>query len=176
MPDSITDGLEFASPIFDFCRDGTWREEVKNHWVTLLLHGKIAIDNMCATHVHVSPKAEVRWSLKQLKQVAKAVLYFEKAFQAIWAPSRREHKFTRKNKAQNYKLEKLEFGECCKLIEACDDIDHLVALMQPPASSQYNDTLQSDRDYMWNFENTKEDKITGIIGASYGSDSQQMQC
>lgn len=158
-PNNFADALEFASEVFDFCRDGTWREEVKNHWDALLLLGNVSIDDMCATHVHVSPKAEAGWTLKQLQQIAQAVLYFETAFHAIWAPSRRSHDFTRKNKAGNKKLKNLNFGECCELIEACSNNNKLSTLMQ------------ETRDYVWNFENTREDKRDriGTVGELYGS-------
>lgn len=160
------DALEFVSPILDFCRGGTWREEVRDHWNKLLQFGKVYIDNDCATHVHVSPRVEKQWSLEQLKQVAQAVLYFEEAFKAILAPSRRKHDHTKFNKADNGKLDKLGFGECCKLVQKCTDADHLALLMQPSESN----FPHVDRHYAWNFENTTkgEDKI-GTIGTFHGS-------
>lgn len=141
------------------------------HWNTLLLFGKADIDDNCATHVHVSPKVEGGWSLVQLKQVAQAVLYFEKPFQGIWAPSRREHYFTKSNKADNSKLKDQSFGECCRYVQECVDTDHLALLMQPNDHKK-SKNAPPDRAYAWNFENTVEKpehpKI-GTIGASHVS-------
>lgn len=171
-PNNRTDPLEFVSPIFKFYPDSAWREGVEDHWNTILLYGEFHIDEDCATHVHVSPEAGKVWSSEQLKRVAQAVIYFDQAFKAIWAPSRREHDLTSSNKANNYKLKDLEFAECCKLIQECVDTDHLVSLMQPlerPGSG--NTPLRS---YAWNFMNTmkatkEEQQKIGTIGASRGS-------
>lgn len=171
QPNIHADPLEFVSPILKFCNDGKWREEVKTHWHTLLQFGKVDIDGDCATHVHVSPKLEGGWSLVQLKQVAQAVLCFEDAFHAIWAPSRREHYFTKSNKANNSKLKDLEFGDCCKLVQECVDTDHLALLIQPN-DHEKSKNAPPDRAYAWNFENTiekPEHPKIGTIGASHSS-------
>ena len=122
----------------------------------LLLIGEVEVDKMCATHIHVSPKKEKAWSLEQLKQVAKAIIYFDEAFKAIWAPSRRDHGLTQSNKSDNHKLKNHDFAACCKFIDNCAKKPDLIKLMQ------------QTRDYAWNFENTAEGGI-GTIGASHDS-------
>ena len=126
--------------------------------------GEVEVDNGCATHVHVSPKKEKVWSLQQLKQVAKAIIYFDGAFKKIWAPSRREHDLTQSNKRDNYKLKGLGFVEYCERIDNCASNRELINLMQAGQSK----TAQQTRDYAWNFENTAENGI-GTIGASHDS-------
>ena len=157
-----TDPLEIVSPKLTFGRNSEWREDVKKHWATLLQLGDVKVDEGCATHVHVSPKKEKLWSLEQLKQFAKAVIYFDDAFKKIWAPSRRDHGLTQSNKRHSSRLKECGFVECCKSIENCADNKALFNLMQ------------QSRDYAWNFENTfenpeKKEKAIGTIGASHDS-------
>ena len=153
------------SPKLTFGPGSKWREEVKKHWDTLLQIGEVKVDNMCATHVHISPQWKV-WSLEQLKQVAKAVVYFDDAFEVIYAPTRRDREVTKSNKSDNYILKGLDFGECCERIQRCDYIQNLVTMMQ--SVSPFTKT----RDFAWNFMNTdmdfttSADKPIGTIGAS----------
>ncbi len=164
---SYTGPLEFVSPILEFNERGTWREEVKNHWATLFEFGEVGIDNGCATHVHISPEVGKKWSLTQLKAVARAVLYFDEVFKTMVEPSRREH-HTKLNKASNRRLKNADFKVCCTLIGECVNADELVSLMQP--SDSHNVNAPPDRHYAWNFQNTMEgDENIGTIGTSYGS-------
>ena len=167
LPNRYTGAFEFVSPILSFCPDSAWKEEVKTHWATLLEIGRVNVNNSCATHVHISrkaksgPKKELDWTTEELRRVAQAVLYFDKAFDAILAPSRRGDFKTRSNRANNKKLGNRGFGECCKLIQNAD-LDHLVSLMQPKDSVQ-SDNISWDRFYRWNFENTKKGDVDGNI-------------
>ena len=136
---------------------------MKEHWAALLQIGEVEVDKGCATHVHVSPKRN-SWSLDQLKQVAKAVIYFDDAFKIIWAPTRREHEFTKSNKRKNYKLKDLGYVACCERIEKCANKHELINLMQ----SGESEAAQQTRDYAWNFENTE--KAIGTIGTSHSSE------
>ena len=163
MVNNNTDPLEFVSPKLTFGKNSGWREDVKEHWATLLQIGQVRVDKMCATHVHVSPKRDPPWSISELKGVAKAIIYFEDAFNHIWAPSRREHALTKSNKRDNHKLKDLKFAECSKLIEACPSKRELINLMQAGETNKARQT----RDYTWNFENTE--KAIGTIGASQDS-------
>ena len=164
-----TDPLEFVSPKFTFGQSSEWRTEVKKHWSTLLRLAEVKVDQMCATHVHVSPRKEERWSLEPLKRVAKAIIYFNDAFKAIYAPSRRKHDLTQSNKDDNYKLKDLDFAACCERIENCASNRELINLMQAGGSKHARQT----RDYAWNFENTdkmdKPEGPIGTIGASHDS-------
>ena len=142
---------------------------MNKHFATLLELAEVEVDEMCATHVHISPKKEEEWSLEQLKQVAKAIIYFNDAFKTIWAPSRRKHELTKSNKDDNHKLRTLKFAQCCELIDQCDTKRKLLNLMQAGESKHAPQT----RDYAWNFENTvqmeKEKKPIHTIGASHDS-------
>lgn len=169
-PNRYTGALEFVSPILSFCSDGAWKEEVKTHWATLLDIGTVQVNTSCATHVHISrkaksgPKKELNWTMTELRNIAQAVLYFDKAFDAILAPSRRGasgFNRTRSNKANNQKLRNLGFEECCELLQIAD-LNRLVSLMQPLESAQSDDT-KYERFYGWNFENTKEGDVDGNI-------------
>ena len=141
-----------------FGRSGEWRKNLEVHWDTVSQILTLTIDDMCATHVHISPAIGERWTLEQLKQLAKAIIYFNDALNAIYAPSRRNHDFTLSNKKDNYKLNKLEFPACCKLIDSCASCPELTILMQT------NSSKTQARDYAWNFENTAKEEI-GTIGA-----------
>ena len=123
----------------------------------------VVINDGCATHVHVSPRKEERWSLEQLKPIAKSIIYFDPAFMGVYAPSRRNHSLTQSNKKDNYKLKDRNYADCFKLIDGCKTKDQLIKLMQ--SVSQAN---PATRDYAWNLENTQEGK-KGSIGASQDS-------
>lgn len=155
---------------------------MRNHWYRLRKLVEPYVDEGCATHVHISPKAQsgsqAKWSMDQLKNVAQAVVYFEKAFDDVVAPSRRDHEMTRRNKAANHQLKALGFAECCKRIQACADEDHLVHLLQPSENHAGYQDLSSDRNYRWNFDNTKKDKKDGkdrygTIGALHTTEPQR---
>ena len=158
-----TDPLEFVSPTekLTFGPKSQWRMNVEKHWETLLQIVEVEINGGCATHVHVSPRKEERWTLEQLKPIAKAVIYFNDAFKEIYAPSRRNHDFTYSNKDDNYKLKDQDFAECCKLIDNCASKDAIINLMQAGKTKADHQS----RYYAWNFENTEEGK-KGSIGAS----------
>ena len=165
--------LEVPSPTLDFYPNSEWIEGIKDHWKLLLKFGIAHINHNCATHVHIWPKGKKDWSLDQLKQIAKAVIYFEKAFEVISAPSRRNHDHTRHNKASNPELKDLEFAECCERIRKCTNNLELISTMQPGDSKAKAPT------YAWNFMNTDrcfdediddpEDEPVGTIGASDNS-------
>ena len=145
---------------------------MRTHWDTLLKFGKVSTNSTCATHVHISPKAKLgseeklKWTKEQLRGVARAVLYFDKAFDAILAPSRLGHYRTYSNKAKNKKLKDRNFEECCQLLQNAE-IEDLLSLMQPSESEQ-DDGIPYVRWYRWNFEHT-QDKGIGTIGTSFGS-------
>ena len=149
-----------------FGRDSTWREEVRKVWNTLLQIAEVEINQMCATHVHVSPKETKIWDLDQLKKIAKAVVYFENAFDIISTPSRRAHRFTHTNKSGNIKLSSLTIEECCDKIARCKNALQLINIMQ---SSR--DKPTPSREFAWNFQNTalegvRGEPILGTIGVS----------
>ena len=147
-----------------FGQSSEWETNVEKHWETLSPILDVELDSMCATHVHVSLKGKgVYWNLEQLKRFAKAAIYFNKAFKAIWAPSRRDHPFTQSNKDDNYILKGLDFAACFTLIEKCASMHDLIKLMQAGETK----AAQQSRDYAWNFENTV--KEIGTIGALHDS-------
>ena len=151
-----------------FGRSGEWRKNVEKHWDTVSQILTLEIDEMCATHVHISPAIGEQWTLEQLKQLAKAIIYFNDALKAIYAPSRRNHDLTHSNKKDNYKLKSRDVAESCELIDKCASKLDLLNLMQSPLFN-----IQT-RDYAWNFENTvkkpgSKEKETGSVGASHDS-------
>ena len=135
---------------------------MRRHWTSLLKIGEVEVDDMCATHVHISPLGS--WGLEQLKQVAKAIVYFENAFKVISAPSRRSHDFTNINKGD------------IERIQSCTSNLDLIKEMQPGDSN----TAPPIRDYAWNFMNTDEkfaqsgQKPIGTIGPSHSSKTRRM--
>ena len=160
-----TDPLEFVSPTekLTFGPNSQWRKDVETHWEKLLQIVEVVINDGCATHVHVCPRNEERWSLEQLKPIAKAIIYFDPGLMEIYAPSRREHMLTQSNKRENHKLKDLNYAECFKRIDNCTTKDQLFVLMQREFQAN-----PPTRDYAWNFENTLEGR-KGSIGASQDS-------
>ena len=151
-----------------FGRSGEWRNDVEKHCDTVPKILTVTMDKMCALHVHVSPAIGERWTLEQLKPLAKAIIYFDEALNGIYAPSRRKHKFTMSNKKHNHTLKDLDIEVCFESIDECASKRALIKLMQTTLFETQT------RDFAWNFENTEKkdnskEEPTGSVGASLDS-------
>ena len=126
-------------------------------------------DITCGTHVHVSP-GDREWTLEEVKNVSRSILYFEEAFEALLPPERRGNRECRSNRSDNPKLKNLPDLEACfGMIQECATIKALVHLMN--AKDEYSwqfhestgESAGTERCYGFNFENLLEGKI-GTIG------------
>ncbi|KAL9132887.1 MAG: hypothetical protein Q9175_005937 [Cornicularia normoerica] len=89
----------------------------------------IISDITCGTHVHVSP-GDSKWTLEQVKNVSRSVIYFEEAFEVLLPPERRGNRECRSNRIDNPKLKHLPDLEACfQKIQECTTIKALIHLM-----------------------------------------------
>lgn len=163
-------GLEFASPIMSFEPGSPWRQNLRSHFKIVESYAKIMSDITCGTHVHVSP-GDSEWTLGQVKNVSRSILYFEEAFEVLLPPERRGNRQCRSNRIDNPKLKHLPDLEACfEEIQECSSTKALIHLMNAKEEDPSNVCEQSngemavtERCYGFNFENLMEGKI-GTIG------------
>ena len=127
-------------------------------------------DVTCGTHVHVSP-GDSNWTLEQVKNVSRSILYFEEAFEVLLPPERRGNLECRSNRVENPKLKHLpDLDACFQKIEECTTMKALVHLMNAKEEDISNlceessgEIAVTERRYGFNFENLMPGKI-GTIG------------
>ncbi|KAF2745033.1 hypothetical protein M011DRAFT_488559 [Sporormia fimetaria CBS 119925] len=76
--------MEGVSPVYQFGTahaQETWKSQIKEVWAGFTQFSAQAAPG-CSTHVHLSPSS-ARWTLPQVKAIAKAALYFEPCIDAI---------------------------------------------------------------------------------------------
>lgn len=128
-------------------------------------------DVTCGTHVHVSPGGDSNWTLEQVKNISRSILYFEEAFEVLLPPERRGNPECRSNRVENPKLKHLpDLDACFQKIQECATIKALVHLMNAKEEDLSNICEESngeiavtERRYGFNFENLMPGKI-GTIG------------
>lgn len=133
-------------------------------------------DVTCGTHIHVSP-GDSNWTLDQVKNVSRSILYFEEAFEVLLPPERRGNRECRSNRFENPELKHLpDLVSCFQKIQDCTTIKALVHLMnakeEDPSrvSEEWSgEKAVTERCYGFNFENLMEGKI-GTIGKPHVSE------
>jgi len=100
----------------------------------------------CSTHVHISPD-DGGWTFDHLKQLSKAIIYFDHAFAALVPPTRRRSGWAVRNRYQSGRAT-LSVDEWFNLIEGCWNQEELTDLMSPI------------RTHAWNFQNLNRSKGT----------------
>ena len=165
-------GFEFASPILRYEFTSRWRPSLRWHFQTIQNYADIMSDASCGMHIHVSPGGS-EWTLDQVRNVSRSILYFEEAFEALLPLERRGNRQCRSNRIDNPKLRCLpDLDACCQAIQECTTIKALTHLMNANANEDYGLSIldevvgvnmETDRRYAFNFENLLEGKI-GTIG------------
>lgn len=102
----------------------------------------VAIDR-CGTHVHISPGVGLMWSIGDLKEIACAILHYEKAWNVIIPAARRCNEYAKSNRFDNPKLAEKTDAQCIEAVNACENSVTIADLMN-------ND---GDRYFGWNFTN-----------------------
>jgi hypothetical protein len=106
----------------------------------------VETNTWCGTHVHVSPSVhspqQAPFNLDQAKSVARAVLYFEAATDALVPPDRLKSQFCKSFHAANTNFKGKSMEQCFALVEKSKSDQELVELMNNP-----------DRCFAWNFQN-----------------------
>lgn len=162
--------FEFASPIMRYEFGSLWRSNLRSHFQIIESYAEIMSDVTCGTHVHVSPGGS-KWTLDQVKNVSRSILYFEEAFEVLVPPERRGNRECRSNRIDNPELRCLPHLEtCCQRIQECTTIKALTQLMNAKEKDSFiiyedsdGEPSVTERRYGFNFENLLEGKI-GTIG------------
>ena len=162
--------FEFASPTFRYDFTSLWRPALRWHFKTIQNYAEMMSDASCGTHLHVSPGGS-KWTLDQVRNVSRSILYFEEAFDALLPSERHGNRQCRSNRIDNPKLRCLpDLDACCQAIQACPTIKALTHLMNAREENALSiidrivgETPETERRYAFNFENLLEGKI-GTIG------------
>jgi hypothetical protein len=159
--------VEIISPIL---RDNhnppeeRWEPEVDKIFRALNKRGRVSTNTSCGTHVHLSPGSE-RWSLEDLKKLSCCILYFERAFEAlypeaewpkIYAKEAQRNKRARHAKANwtdNKNLREKSYVESVEDIRGIKNVAKLIELMNPPDEYYEDPPLFCRRSFAWNFTN-----------------------
>ena len=147
-----------------------WRQNLRLHFQIVESYAEIMSHVTCGTHIHVSPGGS-RWTLDQLRNISRSILYFEEAFELLLPPDRRGNRECRSNRIDNPKLRHLpDLDTCCQRIHECTTIEALVCLMNAKENHSFlvHENLNweryvTERRYGFNFENLLEGKL-GTIG------------
>ncbi|KAF9644758.1 hypothetical protein BDM02DRAFT_3121338 [Thelephora ganbajun] len=146
-PDKHTEyPIELVSPILHF-NDGHFRDYVQGVWNRIGALCVVATNESCGTHVHVSPSNE--YTSAQIKDVARAALYFEPAINALVPPLRRNNEFCKNFLASNKHFTGKTVEQAIAMVDGVDDSRKaIIELMNPP-----DRLTEPDRYYTWNFTN-----------------------
>lgn len=78
-----------ATPVFFVYSGSPWREAVRATWQYLQSDYDISVDHTCNAHFRVELEPQV--DLREFKQIAGSIIYFEAAFEALVPPSHRRN-------------------------------------------------------------------------------------
>ena len=92
--------MELVSPILDFQKPEIWQAHLDKVWWVLDNKFYTTTSTQCSTHIHVSPQ-EGQWSLTQIKNIAKAAIYFERSIDSLLPPERRANTWCQSNRWNN---------------------------------------------------------------------------
>ena len=134
------DPLELVSPILYFEASYPFRKYVNGVWEVIQAACIVETNTWCGTHVHVSPDNE--YTFDQVKSVARAVLYFESALNALVPADRLKSRFCKSFHASNPSFTGKSMQQCIALVDAAKDTVAVIELMNNP-----------DRCFIWNFQN-----------------------
>ncbi|KAK6442380.1 hypothetical protein LTR95_001396 [Oleoguttula sp. CCFEE 5521] len=143
--------LEAVSPILSTRHD--WENEINTFWIA---HRKVfhmpEKSTKCGSHVHVSPSGK-KWSLRQLRDIAVGIVYFEALINAMLPAARRNNDYCLRNSVSSSRLKSyISQGQAGwqRFMAAVTsaDRDALLAL------------LQKERKVLWNFSHI----VDGGIG------------
>ncbi|KAI0427370.1 hypothetical protein F5Y09DRAFT_344772 [Xylaria sp. FL1042] len=107
-------GIELVSPIFT--PTGAWPTHLSMIFRILKKYFIITLSSHCSTHIHISTTPPL--SPSTLSSLAKSILYFEPALDALFPPSRRTSYWCQSNRT-NPTLQNLTLAQCFAYLDAC---------------------------------------------------------
>jgi len=152
--------MELVAPIFSFQQPNTWHAHIDSIWWVLTNKFNTWSTEQCSTHVHASP-SEGQWTLSQIRNVAKAALYFERSIDSVLPPSRRANIWCQSNR-WNATFKSYEMPTLFSWIEQAGNIPHVAFLMCTfSKDSEYGKAMGHTQNIMfnafrWNFTPLQE--------------------
>ncbi len=149
--------MELVAPIFNYHENDIWTSHLGGIFFTLDERFETFSTRECSTHIHISP-LNGPWTLEQVKRVAKAAVYFERATDSIMPPARLHNLWCQTNR-RNVILGQLSLADIFARIDSRGDIRSVARLM----CTMYSPTGEksAERFFRWNFTNLESvDKTT----------------
>lgn len=134
-----------ASPILKVFPGSTWRRDVECVWQYLQENYHIDSNLRCSTHIHVSPEPPYQYRIEDVHRIARSIIHFESAFEALMPDHRRGNAFAKSNWLDGEHLgqENLDRSDSINALDNAPSIYAMVELMQIP----------DQKYYCWNFQN-----------------------
>jgi hypothetical protein len=149
--------MEVVSPKLNTTQDVT--EIFSDFWEAMRVHFNPQKDISCGGHVHVTPlNLTSKFSLKALKRIAFATVFYEDFIDAILPQARIENKFCIKNSRSPGSgiSEAMSWGKSPVVLQQV--ATNIKSLKNEVELYMY---MQGDRYVLWNFQNTIPNPKTG---------------
>ncbi|KAF9642998.1 hypothetical protein BDM02DRAFT_3123933 [Thelephora ganbajun] len=135
--------IELVSPILHFQQGDHFRDYVKGVWDRIATLCIIGTNNSCGTHVHVSTNND--YTSVQVKAIARPILYFESAINALVPSHRLGNEYCKSFFASNQEFKSKTIEQAVAIVDKVDESHPgMVADLMNPGT---------DRRYTWNFTN-----------------------
>lgn len=133
-------GIELISPILHF-NEPRFRDFIRGVWARISELCLIDVDqihNSCGTHVHVS--TDTGFHVRQAKAIARAILYFEPAINALVPPDRRKNSYCKTFYLCNKNFQGLDPKQAIDVIDAIIELDDETdGIAAPDTSPEFYD-------------------------------------
>lgn len=174
---SILGGVELVSPILDL--SASWMAHLSLIFKTLKSSFTLASSSNTSTHVHLSTSPPM--PADYLGALAKAILYFEPAMDALLPPSRASSYWCQSNLV-NPALKTLSLAQCFEQLDYCADVNDVARTMCSfPAKSAYGRANGYSQDfvhgvYKWDFSGLVDPSMCLSSNASPHGTVEFRQC
>ncbi|PGH31963.1 hypothetical protein GX50_05228 [[Emmonsia] crescens] len=119
---------EIVSRILQTTSD--WQEEIKTVLLTIRSNFNICLTSECAMHVHISPSEVTTFDTRQLKQIIKGVMYYDRALIKIMPSLHKDNPYCMPNTKYIQKLKTLyddvSQNSWATAFNACDQSGQLI--------------------------------------------------
>ena len=138
-------GIELISPINPIIGEAQWYSELLTIWKVLDNWYDVTLSDTCGTHIHLSTNVGW-WSdfVDRLREIAKAVVYFERCIDSIMPPHRLSNPFCKSNR-YNPVLRSLRMEDIFRIIDDAETAEKLIDIICADGNGS------SARSYRWNF-------------------------
>lgn len=149
--------MEVVSPRLDTTQHVS--EILGDFWEAMNVHFNPQRDISCGGHVHVTPVSlNNKFSLRTLKKIAFATIFYEEFIAAMLPPVRRENQYCKMNSKSE------ESGLCNSLVwgKSTTALAQVAAeILATPSEVELYFYMQGNRYVLWNFQNIFPNPKTG---------------